>query len=238
MVKDIRSGPRIPHAHRRQARRRRDGPAFDNINPATEEVIGSVADGTRDDMERAVAAARHAFDETDWSTDNGEFRQRCLRQLQAALESEREELRAELVAEVGCAGAAHLRAAAGLPLKEASRWPAEHDRASSHGSGRFPTRIFGMGSLPRVGVEGAGRRRRRDHAVELPVRAQPVQARPDLATGNTVVLKPAPDTPWNATRIGRLIAEQTDIPAGVVNVVTSSDHLVGEVLADVTRAST
>ena len=51
-----------------------------------------------------------------------------------------------------------------------------------------------------------------------------------LATGNTVVLKPAPDTPWNATRIGRLVAEQTDIPPGVVNVVTSSDHLVGEEL--------
>ena len=51
-----------------------------------------------------------------------------------------------------------------------------------------------------------------------------------LATGNTVILKPAPDTPFNATRIGRLICEQTDIPAGVVNVVTSSDHLVGEEL--------
>ena len=51
-----------------------------------------------------------------------------------------------------------------------------------------------------------------------------------LATGNTVVLKPAPDTPFNATRLGRLIAERTDIPAGVVNVVTASDHLVGEQL--------
>ncbi len=51
-----------------------------------------------------------------------------------------------------------------------------------------------------------------------------------LATGNTVILKPAPDTPWNATRIGRLVAEKTDIPPGVFNVVTSSDHLVGEEL--------
>ena len=51
-----------------------------------------------------------------------------------------------------------------------------------------------------------------------------------LATGNTMVLKPAPDTPFNATRLGRLIAENTDIPAGVVNVVTASDHLVGEEL--------
>jgi aldehyde dehydrogenase (NAD+) len=51
-----------------------------------------------------------------------------------------------------------------------------------------------------------------------------------LAMGNTCVLKPAPDTPWNATRIGRLVAERTDIPAGVVNIVTSADHLTGEVL--------
>ena len=51
-----------------------------------------------------------------------------------------------------------------------------------------------------------------------------------LATGNTMVLKPAPDTPFNATRIGRLVAERTDIPAGVVNVIPSSDHLIGEEL--------
>ena len=42
---------------------------------------------------------------------------------------------------------------------------------------------------------------------------------PALATGNTVILKPDPNTPWNATRLGRLIAEHTDIPPGVVNVV-------------------
>jgi aldehyde dehydrogenase (NAD+) len=51
-----------------------------------------------------------------------------------------------------------------------------------------------------------------------------------LATGNTTVVKPAPDTPWNATRLGRLVAERTDIPPGVFNLVTSSDHLVGEEL--------
>jgi aldehyde dehydrogenase (NAD+) len=51
-----------------------------------------------------------------------------------------------------------------------------------------------------------------------------------LATGNSIIIKPAPDTPWNATRLGRLVAEKTAIPAGVVNIVTSSDHLVGEQL--------
>ena len=52
-----------------------------------------------------------------------------------------------------------------------------------------------------------------------------------LATGNTMVIKPAPDTPWSATRIGRLIAEQTDIPRrGASTWCPSSDHLVGEQL--------
>src|ERR1700689_3892553 len=50
------------------------------------------------------------------------------------------------------------------------------------------------------------------------------------APRNTVVPKQPPDTPWNATRLGRLVAEQTDFPPGVLNVVTSSDHLVGEEL--------
>ena len=50
---------------------------------------------------------------------------------------------------------------------------------------------------------------------------------PALAAGNTVVLKPAPDTPWCATVLGRLIAEETDIPPGVVNIVPSSDHGLG-----------
>jgi aldehyde dehydrogenase (NAD+) len=51
-----------------------------------------------------------------------------------------------------------------------------------------------------------------------------------LAAGNTVVLKPAPDTPLNATRLGRIAVEQVDMPPGVFNVVSSSDNLVGEAL--------
>ena len=50
---------------------------------------------------------------------------------------------------------------------------------------------------------------------------------PALAAGNTVILKPAPDTPWCATVLGRLIAEETDIPAGVVNILPSSDPAFG-----------
>src|SRR5512134_2488748 len=73
---------------------------YPNVNPATEEVIGQVADATREDMERAIAAARRAFDETDWST-NLARRAKCLRQLHAALTKHKEESRAQIVAEVG-----------------------------------------------------------------------------------------------------------------------------------------
>ena len=46
-----------------------------------------------------------------------------------------------------------------------------------------------------------------------------------------MVLKPAPDTPWCAAVLGELIAEHTDFPPGVINIVTSSDHGVGALLA-------
>jgi len=65
------------------------GTSFDNINPATEEVIGQTTDATAADMERAIVAARRAFDETAWSTDRA-FRQRCLRQLHEAIVGEQE----------------------------------------------------------------------------------------------------------------------------------------------------
>ena len=54
---------------------------------------------------------------------------------------------------------------------------------------------------------------------------------PSLASGCSIVLKPAPDTPWSATHLGKIIREKTDIPNGVVNIVASSDHLTGEVLS-------
>ena len=76
------------------------GRTYPNVNPATEEVIGQVADATREDMERAIAAARRAFDTSDWST-NLTKRARCLRQLHAALTKHKEASRPQIVAEVG-----------------------------------------------------------------------------------------------------------------------------------------
>ncbi len=63
------------------------GGALANINPATEELLGEVSDASCEDMAAAIDVARDAFDSTDWST-NRVLRQRCLIQLQDALEQE------------------------------------------------------------------------------------------------------------------------------------------------------
>ena len=76
------------------------GATYENINPADESVIGVSADASKADVERAIAAARRAFDETDWTT-NLELRTRCLRQLHQALLEHQDDLADITVAEVG-----------------------------------------------------------------------------------------------------------------------------------------
>ena len=66
-----------------------EGTTFDNVNPATEEVIGACSDVSKRDMEQAIAAARRAFDETDWAT-NKALRKQCLEELAEALEISQE----------------------------------------------------------------------------------------------------------------------------------------------------
>ena len=205
------------------------GKTFENVNPATEAVLGVVADAGTEDVQRAIAAARRAFDDTTWSTDRA-FRRRCLEQLQEALESEREELREELILEVGCPRMLTGGPQLDVPLDHALRYPASliDDFAWETDLPDAPD-MRGTLTSRRIVKEAAGV----VGAIvpwNYPFEVTINKLGQALATGNTVVLKPAPDTPWNATRIGRLIAERTDIPAGVVNVVTSSDHLLGEEL--------
>ncbi|MEO7430409.1 MAG: aldehyde dehydrogenase family protein [Acidimicrobiales bacterium] len=207
------------------------GRTFDNINPATEEVLGQVADGSADDMTEAIRGAREAFDTTSWATDHA-FRKACLLQLQSAIEAEQEELRAELVAEVGCPVLSTYGPQLDAPLREALTWPAEQIESFPWVRDLGPKDAFGMGMETArevwkepIGVVGV------IVPWNFPIEIILNKLGPVLAMGNTCVLKPAPDTPWNATRLGRLIAEKTDIPPGVVNIVVSSDHLTGEVLS-------
>lgn len=203
------------------------GRTYSNVNPATEEIIGVAADASPADVERAIAAARRAFDSTDWST-NVQLRQRCLRQLLEAMEANFEALAELTIAEVGCPR----MFIEGPQL----RWPMEY---LSYNADLLDTYEW----TEEIGIKDAatGRARRwieREAAGVVaaitpwnyPHQINLAKCIPALAAGCTVILKAAPDTPWSALALGRLVHEHTDFPPGVFNVLTSGDKTVGEVL--------
>jgi aldehyde dehydrogenase (NAD+) len=203
------------------------GATFDVIHPATEQVAGHATDGTVTDMERAVGAARRAFDTTDWARDI-EFRHHCLTQLHDALDRNKERLRRVLITEVGCpvtVSGSQIES----PIEEVTHW-AEHGRNFEYvvDTGVHATQ---MGPARRrlyyepVGVVGA------ITPWNVPFYLNIAETIPAMMAGNTVVLKPAQLTPWSGTEIGRIVAEETDIPAGVFNVVASNANEVGAALS-------
>jgi aldehyde dehydrogenase (NAD+) len=205
----------------------RSGSVFETANPATEEVLGVCADASAEDMDLAIEAARRAFDTTTWSTDL-EHRVRCLRELQAAMNRHSDDLRDLTVAETGTPVFLTRSAQLDEPVS-ALGWLADAAEAYEWETDLGEAKPLGMRSRrwvrrEAVGVVGAITPWNVPHQVNL------AKLGPALAAGNTVVLKPAPDTPWCATALGRLIAEETSIPPGVVNIVTSSDHRLGALL--------
>ncbi|MFI5717755.1 aldehyde dehydrogenase family protein [Nocardia sp. NPDC051750] len=204
------------------------GAEFDNISPATGAVLGTTTAAGEPDMERAIAAARHAFDHTDWST-NRALRTRCLEQLQAALDAERADLGEELVAETGCPVMTLSNAQLDWPLAAALRYPIRLIGEFRWERVLEPSELFGPRNTRRVvqvpvGVVAA------ICPSNFPLEVVLNKIGPALAAGNTVVLKPDPNTPWNATRLGRLVAERTDFPAGVLNIVTTPSNEVARLL--------
>ncbi|HZA08791.1 aldehyde dehydrogenase [Mycobacterium sp.] len=202
---------------------------FPTINPATEEALGDAADGDAADMDRAIAAARSAFDDTEWSRDTA-LRVHCLRQLRDALNEHIEELRDLTVAEVGCpvslTAGAQLQGPVddlgfAIDTAETFEWTTNLGAASPLG---IPTKRRIVREP--FGVVGAITPWNFPHQINF------AKLGPALAAGNTVVLKPAADTPWCAAEVGHIIADKTDFPPGVVNIVTSSDHRIGAQLAE------
>ncbi len=201
------------------------GKTYANISPVTEEVVGEAADAGPEDMERAIAAARRAFDETDWSTNHA-LRLTCLTQLRDALLEAEDEFREQIMAETG-----------------ATLFTCGDMGPQCENPIRFMD--YTLESLPRfqwsrdIGeremMGGKSRRLVEKEAIgvvacvtpwNVPLQINLAKCIPALAAGCTVVLKAAPDTPWSATMLGRLVAEKTDIPAGVFNVITSEDPAV------------
>jgi aldehyde dehydrogenase (NAD+) len=200
------------------------GAVFETVNPATEEVLGVAADASAQDAERALAAARRAFDGSTWSTDVA-LRARCLRQLQTAMRSHAEELRAMTIAETGSPLFMTRSAQLDDPV-ESLGWVA--DLAESYAW------VTDLGQAEPLGMPAKRWLRREAAGVvaaitpwNVPHQINLAKLGPALAAGNTVILKPAPDTPWCATVLGRLIVEETDIPAGVVNILPSSEPAFG-----------
>lgn len=201
--------------------------AYPSVNPATGEVVGYAPNATVADAERAVAAARRAFDTTDWPT-NTELRIRCLEQLHTALVEHSDELRELTIADVGAT-----RASTTGPQLDAAvdivRYYADLLKTYPMTEELGDLDYMGMRNKRWVekeagGVVGA------IIAYNYPNQLALAKVAPALAAGCTVVLKAAPDTPLITLALGELIARHTDIPAGVINVISSTDPEVGAVL--------
>ena len=204
-----------------------EGSRYPVLDPATGREIGVAPDATAADVDAAIAAARRAFDETGWSTDV-ELRLRCLRQLHAALLEDAEAFTALTTAEVGMPG--FMMAAAGFDVPvDGLRWVTDLLETYEFESDLGVASPMGIASRRTVRREPVGV----VAAISpwnVPTQINLAKAGPALAAGCTVVLKPAPDTPWVACELGRLAAEHTDIPAGVFNVVTPRSNEVAALL--------
>ncbi len=206
------------------------GKTYPNINPATEEVMGEVADAGPEDMERAIAAARRAFDETDWSTNHA-FRHKCLQQLQDGLRKVEADFKLQISAETGapmgiCGDSGpQCSIPIGMmdfTLENLPKFEWSRDIGIASPLGQRSRRLV---EKEAIGVVAAVT------PWNVPLQINLAKCIPALAAGCTVVLKAAPDTPWSATMLGRIIKEHTDIPAGVFNVITASDPVqVGDQL--------
>jgi aldehyde dehydrogenase (NAD+) len=200
---------------------------YPSVNPATGQLIDHAPDASPADAQAAIAAARRAFDTTTWAADAA-FRARCLDQLHRALTEHKEELRELTIADVGAPRVITYGAQLDEPI----------------GIVRYYADLLpGYPLTEEIGtIEFRGQQHRRWVEKEpagvvaaiigynYPTQLALAKLSPALAAGCTVVLKAAPDTPLITLALGELIAEHTDIPPGVVNVLSSSDVAVGEAL--------
>ncbi|GAA4553626.1 aldehyde dehydrogenase family protein [Pseudonocardia xishanensis] len=199
-----------------------DGETFEVYDPFDESSIGSAARATLSDVSDAVGAARRAFDTTEWATDR-DFRLKCMRQVEQGLIKYRERL-ADLATRE-----------AGIPSNQAPlmdtiigevTWTIALMSSFDWELDLPPHEALGLTSNRRVRQEARGV----VAAItpwNMPTPMNVGKTIPALATGNTVVLKPAPDTPLAAVLLAEVIDQHTDIPPGVFNLVTSDDNAIG-----------
>ncbi len=192
---------------------------YPDISPWDGKEIGRAADGSVSDLDRAIAAARRAFDESDWPTDHAK-RIAALRRYAAVLQANRPRFANLARDEAGAPGASIFSAACDAPLGMIDGWldvAENYDWEQDIGT----SEMFGITSRRKVWKEAIGV----VAAItpwNVPTQINIAKVLPALAAGCTVVLKPAPETPMLGSLLGELAVE-AGLPAGVLNVITSAD---------------
>lgn len=186
---------------------------YDVVNPANETVIGTAPDASVEQVQQAVSAARAAFDSGPWPRAEPAERARCLQQLSDALLAKGEEIYALAQAEWGCTANERLIHVEGpaFMVGHAAELATEPAEAPMDAWGAAGTTLLRYEPL---GVVAAMTPWNFPHTLNV------MKLGAALAAGNTLVLKPSPLTPLAGLALARIIDEHTDIPAGVVNVVT------------------
>src|SRR5438874_2252001 len=199
------------------------GKTFPTINPATGEVICAVAEGDRADVDLAVTAARKAFEDGPWPRLSASERGRLLNKLADLIEARKEELAALESLDNGKPYRDSLEADLPLTIKCYRYYAGWADK--NHGK-TIPVEgnFFCYTRHEPVGVVG------QIIPWNFPLLMQAWKWGPALATGCTVVLKPAEQTPLPALRVAAL-AQEAGIPDGVLNVVPGYGPTAGAALS-------
>ena len=191
---------------------------IDVINSTTEEVMGRIPEGTKEDVDKAVAAAKAAF--PAWSTTSVEERGKYLQRITEGLQARMGEIADVVSREVGMPLNLSTMVQAGLPIMTFGSMQAvlaTFEFEETLGSSLIVKEP--------VGVVGA------ITPWNYPLHQIALKVGPALAAGNTVVLKPSEVAPLNAFILTEVIAE-VGLPPGVFNLVTGVGPVVGERLAE------
>ena len=193
-----------------------DGGRYDDVNPATEAVIASAPDPSHAQVASAIAAARAAFDSGPWADTGPEQRAEYLNQLGEALLAHADAFYELAQQEWGCTSnerVIHIEgpAFAALNAAELATHPVEEPIDAFGAAGKTLLRYEPLGVVSIL------------TPWNFPHTLNVMKVCAALAAGNTVVLKPSPLAPLAGLALARIIDEHTDIPAGVVNVVTPTD---------------
>lgn len=198
-----------------------DGKTFDAINPANGEVIAKVSEATIEDTRAAIKSARDAFDSGVWSDMPGEERSRIIKQIVDKI-NENAKMLTKL--EVMDSGSTIRKAGEDIFLSAKSM-----NYFSKMAAMDMDENIEG---LSKAGVSKNIIRREPVGVAALiipwnfPLKMAIWKIGPALAAGCCVILKPAQETSLTACELAKLI-DQTDIPKGVVNVITGKGSVIG-----------